>query len=237
MGIAQVFHVDRDHPRMRLVHQAAEILRRGGLIVHPTDTTYAIGAHLENKRGIEKLYTLKKKSLKRPLSYLCGDLANIAQFAQVSDEAYRTMKRLLPGPYTFILDANRNAPRTTQTQRKEIGIRIPDDPFCRALIQEVGMPVISTSAYVHGGDLLADPDDILKVLGGYVDLIVDAGIIPPEPSTIISFVGDEPTLVRQGKASLISTRRPRLRLASRKGKAILGPVFSAMLNLFPVGAS
>ena len=186
---------------MRLVSRAVDILRDGGIVVHPTDTTYALGVALSNKRGIEKLYQIKKKSLKRPLSFICKDLSHISEYGDVSKEAYRTMKRLLPGPYTFILEANKNAPRVTQTQRKEVGIRVPDCPICQALIEHLGEPLISTSAYVPGGELLSDPDEIMKVLGGQVDLIIDAGIILPEPSTIISFVMQEPVLIRQGKGT------------------------------------
>jgi tRNA threonylcarbamoyl adenosine modification protein (Sua5/YciO/YrdC/YwlC family) len=199
MGKAQVFKINRDYPQGRLIAKAAEVLRDGGIIVHPTDTTYALGVALHNKRGIETLYTIKKKSLKRPLSFICKDLSHISEYGEVSKEAYRTMKRLLPGPYTFILEANKNAPRVTQTPRKEVGIRVPDCLICQLLIEKLGEPLISTSAYVPGGEILSDPEDIMKVLGGQVDLIIDAGIILPEPSTIISFVTQEPVLVRQGK--------------------------------------
>jgi tRNA threonylcarbamoyl adenosine modification protein (Sua5/YciO/YrdC/YwlC family) len=199
MGKAQVFKINRDYPQMRLIGKAAEILQDGGIIVHPTDTTYALGVKMTNKRGIEKLYQIKKKSLKRPLSFICKDLSNISEYAKLGDQAYRTMKRLLPGPYTFVLEANKNAPRVTQTNHKEIGIRVPDCAICQALIDLLGEPLISTSAYVLGGELLSDPDEIMKVLGGHVDLIIDAGIIIPEPSTIISFASHTPELIRLGK--------------------------------------
>jgi tRNA threonylcarbamoyl adenosine modification protein (Sua5/YciO/YrdC/YwlC family) len=203
MSKAQVFKINTENPQVRLIRQAIDILNNNGLIVHPTDSTYAIGAHIKNKRGIEKLYQLKKKSLLRPLSFLCKDLSDIAEFAKVGDTAYRTMKRLLPGPYTFILDAKKTAPRVTQYSHNEIGIRVPNDAICQAIIEGLGQPLISTSAYVHGGEILADPEDIIQVLGGHVDLIIDAGTIFPEPSTIISFLGQEPELVRQGKGEFI----------------------------------
>ncbi len=199
MGKAQVFKINRDHPQTRLIKQVVDILNDGGIIVHPTDTTYALGVHLLNKRKVGLLYQLKKKSLKRPLSFLCSGLSNIAEYAKVGDEAYRTMKRLLPGPYTFILEAKKTAPRVTQTNKKEIGIRVPDDKICQAIIEKLGQPLVSTSAYVHGGELLSDPETIMKVFGGQVDVIIDAGIIPPKPSTIISFVNHEPDLIRLGK--------------------------------------
>ncbi|MBZ0273841.1 threonylcarbamoyl-AMP synthase [bacterium] len=201
MAKARVIPIHPEHPQPRLVKQAADVLRGGGIVVHPTDTTYAMGVAVGNKHGVETMYRLKKKSLTRPLSFLCRDLSNIAEFAKLTDEAYRTMRRLLPGPYTFILDATKTAPRFTQTARKEIGIRIPNDAICMAIIEELGEPLVSTSAYIEGGDLLSDPEDIERVLGGYVDLIVDAGVIVPEPSTIISFVEGGPTLIRQGKGA------------------------------------
>ncbi len=203
MAKAQVFKINKENPQIRLIGKTIEILNQNGLVVHPTDSTYAIGTHIKNKRGIEKLYQLKKKSLSRPLSFLCKDLSDISEYAKLSDTAYRTMKRLLPGPYTFILEAKKTAPRVTQNSHKEIGIRVPDNVICQALIEELGQPLISTSAYVHGGDILADPEEIMDVLGGHVDIIIDAGLIHPKPSTIISFLGQEPELVRQGKGEYI----------------------------------
>ncbi len=204
MGKAQVFKINQENPQTRLIDKVVEVLDAGGLIVHPTDTTYAIGVHMKNKRGVEKLYQLKKKSLKRPLSYLCKDLSNIAEYAKLSDSAYRTMKRLLPGPYTFILNANKSAPRVTHFTNSEIGIRVPDDRICEAIIAKLGMPLVSTSAYIFGGEILADPEDIMHVLGGHVDVIIDAGNIYPEPSTIISFLKDEPELIRIGKGEYLT---------------------------------
>lgn len=199
MSKAQLVEIHPEHPQPRLIRRAADVLRAGGLIVHPTDTTYAIGVRFDNKNGVELLYQIKKKSLKRPLSFLCKDLSNISEFANVGDEAYRTMRRLLPGPYTFILEAKKTAPRITQTERKEIGIRVPDNPICLALIEELGEPMVSTSAYIHGGEILADPEEILRELGGFVDMVIDAGFLHAEPSTIISFLDDEARLIRAGK--------------------------------------
>ena len=203
MPKAQLFEINTENPQVRLIKQTVDIIKNNGLIVHPTDTTYAIGTHIRNKRGIEKVLQLKKKSLTHPLSFLCKDLADIAEYAKVGNAAYRTMKKLLPGPYTFILDAGKNAPRVAQHTHKEIGIRVPDNAICQAIIEELGEPLICTSAYVHGGEILADPEEIMQVLGGHVALIIDAGIIPPQPSTIISFLNQEPELIRQGKGEYI----------------------------------
>lgn len=181
-------------------------MEQGGVIAHPTDTTYALGVHLKNKQGIEKLYRLKGKDLNRPLSLLCADLSNIADYANVDNLAHRTMKRLLPGPYTFILPATKNAPRITQTPRKEVGLRCPDDNIVRAIIQKLGMPLVSTSCKPQGGELLASPEEIDQYFGPQIELIVDAGYIYPEPSTILSFMTDVAEVVRQGKGPIDQLR-------------------------------
>jgi tRNA threonylcarbamoyl adenosine modification protein (Sua5/YciO/YrdC/YwlC family) len=184
---------------MRLINKAAEILNRGGIVAHPTDTTYALGVHLNNKQGIDALYRLKGKDVKRPLSLLCSDLSNIAVYAQVDDFAYRFMKRLLPGPYTFILPAAKAAPRITQTTRKEVGLRCPADNIVHALGAAIGVPLVSTSCSTPDGELLADPDDIMQFFGHQLDLVIDAGYIYPEPSTIISFMTGRAQVLRLGK--------------------------------------
>jgi len=199
MAQAEVFHIHTQNPQARLIAKAAEILSKGGIIAHPTDTTYALGVHLLNKQGVEKLYRIKGKELNRPLSLLCADLSNIAEYAKVDDLAFRTMKRLLPGPYTFILPATKNAPRITQTPRKEVGLRCPNDNIVRALIEKIGAPLVSTSCKPAGGVLLSSPDEIQQFFGHQIDLIIDAGTIYPEPSTIISFMTGAAEIIRVGK--------------------------------------
>ncbi len=202
MARAEVLHIHPQNPQPRLIAKVAEVLDKGGVIAHPTDTTYALGVHLLNKQGVEKLYRIKGKELNRPLSLLCADLSNIAAYAKVDDLAYRTMKRLLPGPYTFILPATKNAPRITQTPRKEVGLRCPDDNIVRALIEKIGAPLVSTSCKPMGGDLLSLPEEIQDHFGHQIDLIIDAGMIYPEPSTIISFMSGSADIIRAGKGSI-----------------------------------
>jgi len=202
MPRATILHIHPENPQMRLIQKAVEILHQGGIVAHPTDTTYALGVHMKNKKGIETLYRLKGKELNRPLSLLCGDLSNIAEYAQVDDLAYRVMKRLLPGPYTFILPATKNAPRITQTPRKEVGLRCPLDNIVRMIIEELGMPLVSTSCKPPGGELLASPEDIDLYFGHQIDLIIDAGYIYPEPSTILSFMSGEGEVIREGKGPI-----------------------------------
>jgi len=202
MAQADLFRIHPDNPQPRLIRRVAEMLRDGGIIAHPTDTTYALGVYLHNKRGIEELYRIKGKALNRPLSLLVADLSGLAEYAQVDDRAYRIMKRLLPGPYTFILPATKNAPRITQTPRREVGLRCPADNIVQALGAELGSPLVSTSCSIPGGELLADPDDIMQYFGHQLNVVIDAGYIYPEPSTILSFMSGDLEVIREGKGSL-----------------------------------
>lgn len=201
MTRAQLFRIHTENPQTRLIAKTVEILQNGGIIAHPTDTTYALGVHLNNKKGIEQLYRIKGKALDRPLSLLCPDLSNISEYAKIDDLAYRILKRVLPGPYTFILPATKAAPRITQTPRKEVGLRCPDDIILRTLMLELGLPLVSTSCSIDG-ELLADPDDIMRFFGNQIDLVIDAGYIYPEPSTIISFMEGAPEVIRPGKGDV-----------------------------------
>lgn len=202
MGKAECFHIHPQNPQTRLIDKVVEALKRGGVIAHPTDTTYALGVALDNKQGIETLYSIKGKDLKRPLSLLCADLSNVSVYAQVDDVAYRLLKRLLPGPYTMILPATKAAPRITQTPRKEVGLRVPDDNIVRAIGERLGAPLVSTSCSLPDGELLADPDDILRYYGHQLDIVIDAGFIYPEPSTILSFMSGKPEIIRRGKGPI-----------------------------------
>jgi len=202
MSRAAVLNIHPQNPQGRLIAKAVEVLNGGGIIAHPTDTTYALGVHLHNKQGIEMLYRIKGKNPTRPCSLLCADLSNIAEYAKVDDVAYRTMKRLLPGPYTFILEATKNSPRITLTTRKEVGLRCPDDNIVRALVREMGTPLVSTSCSLPDGELLSSADEIQQFFGHQIELIIDAGYIYPEPSTMISFVTGAATIIRKGKGPI-----------------------------------
>lgn len=150
------------NPQMRWIKKAVEILRQGGVIIYPTDTVYGLGCDLFNKKGIERIYDIKKRDRKQPLSFICSDLKDISQYAQVSDYAYKVMKRLLPGPYTFILKASRLVPKIIIPKRQTTGIRVPDNPICMALIAELGHPIISTSVKDDNGEVMTDPEEMEK---------------------------------------------------------------------------
>lgn len=187
---------------MRLIKKATDVLRDGGVIIYPTDTVYGLGCDLSNKKGIERIYEIKRRNKKRPLSFVCSDLKHISQYALVTDYAYKTMKRCLPGPYTFILEASRLVPKMILPKRPTTGIRVPANEICLALIRELGQPIISTSVQTLEGEDLGNPAIINEYFGRIVDLIIDGGTIVPEPSSIISLVDDTIEVIRKGKGDV-----------------------------------
>jgi len=194
--------INSQNPQMRLIRKAVDVLRQGGIIIYPTDTVYGLGCDLSNKKGIERIYELKRRNRKQPLSFICSDLKHISQYAKVTDYAYKTMKRLLPGPYTFILEASRLVPKIILPKRSTTGIRVPDNQICLDLIKELGQPIISTSVKTTDGEDLGAPYEIEERFGRMVDLIIDGGIIIPEPSSVISLVDDNIEIIRNGKGDV-----------------------------------
>lgn len=194
--------INSQNPQMRLIRKATEVLKDGGVIIYPTDTVYGLGCDLSNKRGIERIYEIKRRNKKRPLSFVCSDLKHISQYALVTDYAYKTMKRFLPGPYTFILEASRLVPKMILPKRPTTGIRVPDNQICLELIRELGQPIISTSVQNEDGEDLGNPSIINEHFGKVVDLIVDGGTIVPEPSSVISLVDDTIEILRIGKGDV-----------------------------------
>ncbi|MBN1472636.1 MAG: threonylcarbamoyl-AMP synthase [Syntrophaceae bacterium] len=194
--------INSQNPQMRLIKKAADILRDGGIIIYPTDTVYGLGCDLSNKKGIEKIYELKRRNRKHPLSFVCSDLKHISEYARVTDYAYKTMKRLLPGAYTFILEASRLVPKIILPKKTTTGIRVPDNQICLSLVRELGQPIISTSVKTEQGETLGDPAVIKEYFGRTVDLIIDSGIIMPQPSSVISLVDDNVEIIRIGKGDI-----------------------------------
>ncbi len=194
--------INGQNPQMRLIKKATDVLRDGGVIIYPTDTVYGLGCDLSNKRGIERIYEIKRRNKKRPLSFVCSDLKHISQYALVTDYAYKTMKRFLPGPYTFILEASRLVPKIILPKRPTTGIRVPANEICLALIRELGQPIISTSVQTLEGEDLGNPAIINEYFGRIVDLIIDGGTIVPEPSSIISLIDDTIEVIRKGKGDV-----------------------------------
>ena len=194
--------INSQNPQMRLIKKAVDVLHDGGIIIYPTDTVYGLGCDLSNKKGIEKIYEIKRRNKKEPLSFVCSDLKHISQYAMVTDYAYKTMKRFLPGPYTFILEASRLVPKIILPKRPTTGIRVPDNNICLALIRELEQPIISTSVKTPDGEHLGNPYHIAKCFGKIVDMIIDGGIINPEPSSVISLVDDDIEILRIGKGDV-----------------------------------
>lgn len=202
-GLPMILEINSEHPEPRKIKQVAEILANGGIIAYPTDTYYGIGCDLFNKESIEKIYQLKKRSPHQPFSFICSDLKNISEYAQVTNYAYKTMKRLLPGPYTFILEGSRLVPKIMLTKRRTVGIRVPNHEICLAIVEELGHPIISTSATdPETNDILETPLDIKNKLGHAIDLIIDAGSVNGKASSIISLIDDTPQVLREGAGDI-----------------------------------
>ena len=191
-----------NNPQGRFLKAASEVLHEGGLIIYPTDSIYGLGCDLFNKRAIEKIYQIKGNDKRKYLSFICPDLKGISEYAYVSNAAYKIMRHLLPGPYTFILNASRQVPKVLLEKRKTVGIRVPDNRVCHALLAEFGNPVISTSACLPDQDYIGDPDVIESTFARNVDLFLDAGQGGVQPSTVIDLTGEEPALLRQGKGKV-----------------------------------
>ena len=202
VGKIAILAINPDNPQVRLIRQVVEVLTGGGLIGYPTDTGYALGCDLYNLKGISRLYQIKRRPLSKPFSFICADLKNISGYAQVGNFAYKTMKRLLPGPYTFILPATRLVPRLLQRGRKAVGVRIPDHWFCKEIVETVGEPIITTSIPLSDEQIHVDPLEIESHFGHMVDVIVDSGILPDIPSTILSMETDTLEIVRRGLGPL-----------------------------------
>jgi tRNA threonylcarbamoyl adenosine modification protein (Sua5/YciO/YrdC/YwlC family) len=197
-GKITIVTINPDNPQVRLIRKVVEVLTGGGLIGYPTDTGYALGCDLYNLKGISKLYQIKRRPLSKPFSFICADLKNISEYARVGNFAYKTMKRLLPGPYTFILEASRQVPKILQTKRHTVGIRVPDHPICLELVELLGHPIISTGANLPDQSLESDPYEIAEKFKSHLELVIDAGIILPAPSSIVSLIDDVPEVIRVG---------------------------------------
>jgi len=199
-----ILQINPQNPQERLLRKVVDVLNLGGIIAYPTDTGYGIGCDLYNTKGIAKIYQVKRRPLGKPFSFICGDLKNISEYAEVSNYAYKTMKRLLPGPYTFILQASRLVPKILQTKRHTVGIRVPDHPISLELVRLLEHPIISTSAALPEGETLRDPVDIAEKFKGLVNVVIDGGIVLPEPSSIISLIDDTPEIIRAGQGDVSS---------------------------------
>jgi tRNA threonylcarbamoyl adenosine modification protein (Sua5/YciO/YrdC/YwlC family) len=190
------------NPQERHILRAVELLEKGGIVAYPTDTYYGIGCDIMNKKAIEKVYALKQRDKTKPFSFICPDLKDISTYAKVSNMAYRNMKRLLPGPYTFVLPGSKMVPKIMLTKRRTAGIRVPDHQIALMLARELGRPIISTSATDPDGRVFDDPSLLHDYFGKRLDAVIDGGPVPGSPSSVVSLVDDEPEVIRQGAGDI-----------------------------------
>lgn len=194
------------YPARKAVNMAVDVLKRGGVVIYPTDTTYGLGCDIFNKDAIERVYRIKRMAKHKPLSFICANLKDISRYCQVSNYAYQMMRRLLPGPYTFILSATKTVPKLMITKRKTVGIRVPDNEICVEIVAALGNPIITTSANVEDEEIMSEPDEIEEKFGADVDLIIDAGPLPSLLSSVVDLIDDNPVVVREGMGDVAMFR-------------------------------
>ena len=202
--MSQYFEVHPDNPQPRLIKQAVQLLHGGGVCAVPTDSSYALVCHLDDKAAAEALRRIRQVDDKHHLTLLCSDLSELASYAQVDNRQYRLLKLGTPGPYTFILDATKEVPRRlSHPSRRTIGLRVPDHRVTQALLAELGQPLLATTLIAPGEtEPLNDPEDIRQRLQKRLAAVVDAGACPMAPTTVIDLSGAQPVLVRQGRGDL-----------------------------------
>jgi len=198
--MSQYFEIHPENPQKRLIQQAVEIINRGGVVIYPTDSSYAIGCHLGDKKAMDKIRAIRKLDKNHNFTLVCRDLSEIAQYAVVDNINYRLMKTLTPGPYTFILKASREVPkRLMNPKRKTIGMRVPDHSVCSALLEELDQPLMSSTLILPDEELpMIDPYQIRLKLENRVDLIIDGGFCGPDATTVVSLMDGTPEIMRQG---------------------------------------
>ncbi|MEQ8859242.1 MAG: L-threonylcarbamoyladenylate synthase [Pseudomonadales bacterium] len=198
--MSQYFAIHPQNPQARLVSRAAEIVRSGGLVVYPTDTTYALGCQIGDKNALERIRQIRRLDKGHHFTLACRDLSEIATYARVSDASFRLLKQLTPGPFTFLLPATREVPRRlVHAKKKTIGIRIPDHPIALALLEALDVPMMTTTMKLPGDPLpLADAEEIRERVQGSVDLVIDGGGCGLESTTVLDLTGNQPEVVRQG---------------------------------------
>lgn len=198
--MAQYFEMHPETPQQRLLRQAAAILNEGGVIAYPTDSSYALGCHLGDKRAVDRIRQIRRVSARHNFTLVCRDLAEIGTYARVDNVQYRLLKSLTPGPYTFILPATKEVPKRLQNpKRKTVGLRVPENRVAHGLLDAHGAPILSSTLLVPGRENpLNDPYDIRELLGHELDLIIDAGPCPREPTSVLDLTGAVPEIVRAG---------------------------------------
>jgi tRNA threonylcarbamoyl adenosine modification protein (Sua5/YciO/YrdC/YwlC family) len=202
--MAQFLHIHPVNPQPRLIKQVVTMLREGNVIIYPTDSCYALGCYIGDKEAQERIRRIRDIDPKHNFTLVCRDLSEIATYAKVDNAAYRLIKALTPGPYTFILKATREVPRRLQNpRRKTIGLRVPDNRIALAILEALGEPIMSSTLLMPGQETaLTDPELILDQLGKQVDLVIDGGYCGFEPTTMVDLVEGVPEVIRRGKGDI-----------------------------------
>lgn len=198
-----IFVINEQNPQKRLIEKAVEVLKEGGVIIFPTDTVYAYGCDITNKHAIEKIYWIKRIGRNKPLSFMFSDISGISEYARnISDRAFKIMKKAFPGPYTLVFKATRLVPRIAITNQKTIGVRIPDNNIALDLVRALGRPIMSASVNSVSGEYIVEPKDLEKIYRNEVDLVIDAGPKVSQPSTVVDLTEGEPVVIREGKGEI-----------------------------------
>jgi len=202
--MAQFFRIHPDNPQARLIHQTVEIIRRGGLVIYPTDSSYALGCQIGNKGAMDRIRRIRRLDAKHNFTLVCRDLSEIATYARVDNQHYRMLKSLTPGPYTFIHKATKQVPRRLQNiKRKTIGIRVPDNAIVQHLLDELGEPLMSSTLILPGEEFpMTDPYEMRDILDHEVDVIIDGGHCGFEATTVLIMEEDQPLVARKGKGDV-----------------------------------
>ncbi len=196
-----LFQINKHTPEYPKIKKAVDLLKNNGVIVYPTDTIYGFGCDIYSAKAVERIYKIKKKKA-TGFSFICPNLKEISKYAIVPTHAYRTIKKLLPGPYTFIFKATKMVPKKLIPNKKTVAIRIPDNKVCQELVNELGHPIVTTSVNLSSQPHFSDPLEIEKHFDEKVDLIIDAGILQNEPSTVVDLSNDQPVIIRKGQGSV-----------------------------------
>jgi len=200
-----IIHIHPDNPQPRQIKTIVECLREGGVIIYPTDTVYGLGCDIFHQKAVEKICRIKGVDpLKAQLSFVCSDLSDLSQYTKsITTPLYRTLKSHIPGPFTFILPASKEVPKILKSKKNTIGLRVPDHPIARAIIHELGHPILSSSLPGEMVEEYTDPELIFEKFGKLVDIVVDGGIGGIKYSTIVDLTGDEPVILRQGLGQFV----------------------------------
>lgn len=201
--MSQFFYIHPDNPQTRLIHQAVEIIKKGGVIVYPTDSGYALGCAIGEKAAMDRIVAIRQLPENHNFTLVCHDLSEISLYAMVSNQSYRLIKNNTPNPYTFILPATKELPRRLMTKRKTIGIRVPDNAIALALLEALGEPILSCSLMLpHTEVTESDPDEIRDYLEKRVELIIHGGYLGQQPTTVIDLTDETPVIIREGAGDL-----------------------------------